>query len=127
MNDYNPFHTLYRSRDGLFLGVCKGLAQSRNIPTWVVRAFFIVAALLSSLWPVVLVYILLGLLMRPEPLLPPQSQDEQDFYDTAAQSRSRAIHRLKKAYDAVERRTRNLEHVLISKEADWERRLRERG
>lgn len=60
-------HLPYRARDGLILGVCKGLAQALEIPVWVARALAILGLVFSGGW-MILVYVVVGLLMRPEPL-----------------------------------------------------------
>ncbi len=58
---------LYRSRNGLLLGVCQGIAQWAALPVWLIRGAAILLALGSSFFPVGFAYLLGALLMEPEP------------------------------------------------------------
>lgn len=59
---------LYRSRDGLFMGVCQGLANQFDISVFWLRLLVLFLAFFTGFWPVLLIYIFLGLLFKPEPL-----------------------------------------------------------
>ena len=61
--------------------------------------------------------------MKPEPVVPINSDEEQEFYDSYLHSRKAAIDRLKRRYENLERRIRRMEHGVTSREFDWERRL----
>ena len=57
---------LYRSRYGIFMGVCSGLAERFDFSPWGVRLLFIV--LQVTIVPVMfLVYILMAFIMKREP------------------------------------------------------------
>jgi len=120
---HQPNRPLYRSRRGCFLGVCKGIAEWRGIDTVWVRLGVFIAIWLSGLWPGLAIYVIVGLLMKPEPVVPPVNDQEQEFYDDVASSRKRALAQLKRSFDALDRRTRRLEAAVTSNEYDWERRL----
>jgi len=114
---------LYRSRDGVVLGVCKGLAGYFDLKVFWVRVIVVVLLFLSGVWPVLGVYILASLLMKPEPLRPIETEDEQEFYDRYVSSRQRAAKQLKRRYERLDRRIRRLEDAVTSREFDWEQRM----
>jgi phage shock protein C len=82
----------YRSRHGLILGVCKGLARYMDCSVFLLRLIVVVIALLSAFWPVVLIYLLVALVMKPEPILHLETEAEAEFYGSFANSRRMAVH-----------------------------------
>jgi len=114
---------LYRSRTGLIMGVCKGVAQYFDFSVFWMRAITVVLLLFSGLWPMLVVYIVAALLMKPEPVLPLETEEEQDFYNSYTTSRSMALRRLKRIYDHLDRRIQRLESTVTTREYDWERRF----
>lgn len=121
-----PFRRPYRSRKGLVLGVCKGLANYLGTSAFVVRMIFLLGMLFTGLWPLLGIYFLAALLMKPEPALPPADLEEQQLYDLYARDPARAAQSLQARYERVERRIRRIEDLVTSRsarEADWDRRL----
>jgi phage shock protein C len=114
---------LYRSRHGVILGVCRGIAQYFDFSVFWTRAIAVALLLLTWFWPVLILYFAAALLMKPEPVVPITSDREQEFYDSYLHSRKTAIDRLKRRYEDLERRIRRMEHGVTSREFDWERRL----
>lgn len=115
---------LYRSRKGVVLGVCKGIAQYFDFSLFWTRVIAILLLLFSGFWPVMIVYFLAALLMKPEPAIPIDSEEEQEFYDSYVHSRRHAVDRLKKRYEKLERRIRRMEHTVTAREFDWDERLK---
>jgi len=118
----------YRSRSGLLLGVCKGLASYLGTSTFVVRIVFLLGMLFTGFWPLLGLYFLAALLMKPEPALPPADMHEQELYDLYTRDPARATSSLRERYERVERRIRRMEDLVTARsarEADWDRRLRE--
>ncbi len=116
---------LYRSRSGKILGVCKGLAEYFDLSVKGTRIIAVVLLISSGIWPMVVVYFLAALLMKPEPVLPLETEGEQEFYNSYTSSRRMALHRLKRTYDNLDRRIQRMEHIVTSREYDWDRRLNE--
>lgn len=116
---------LYRSRSGKILGVCKGLAEYFDFPVFWMRVIALVLLVSSGIWPLVIVYFVAALLMKPEPVLPLETEGEQEFYNSYANSRRMALHRLKRTYDNLDRRIQRIESIVTAPEYDWERRLNE--
>jgi phage shock protein C len=114
---------LYRSRTGLIVGVCKGVAQYFDFSVFWMRAIAVVLLIVSGIWPMLIVYIVAALLMKPEPVLPLETEEEQDFYNSYTTSRSMALRRLKRIYDHLDRRIQRLESTVTTREYDWERRF----
>jgi phage shock protein C len=115
---------LYRSRTGLIVGVCKGVAQYFDFSVFWMRAIAVVLLIVSGIWPMLIVYIVAALLMKPEPVLPLETEEEQDFYNSYTTSRSMALRRLKRIYDHLDRRIQRLESTVTRREYDWERRFK---
>ena len=116
---------LYRSRTGMLLGVCKGLAEFFDFSVFWMRVIAVGLLLLSGIWPLVGLYFVAALLMKPEPVLLPETEEEQEFYNSYASSRRMALHRLKRTYDNLDRRIRRIEDIVTSREYDWDRRLKQ--
>ncbi|HHP7235741.1 MAG TPA: envelope stress response membrane protein PspC, partial [Desulfobacterales bacterium] len=69
-------------------------------------------------------YLLAALLMKPEPVIPIEDDDERAFYDRYVHSRRGAVQRLRQRFERLERRIRRMEHFVTSREFDWDRRIR---
>lgn len=117
----------YRARDGMIMGVCKGLARHWGVSVFLVRAVAVLLLLFTGLWPMVGFYLLAGFLMKPEPAVAPETEDAAEFYDAYAGSRAQALARLKRKFDGVERRIRRMEDRVTSREFQWERRMNDDG
>ena len=114
---------LYRSRNGLILGVCRGIADAFDISALWVRLFAVLALFFTGIWPTAVLYFAAAFLLKPEPVNPIHGPEEQAFYDAYTGSRTSALHSLKRLYDSLERRLRRLEDRVTGKEYDWDRRF----
>jgi phage shock protein C len=100
---------LYRSRQGVVFGVCRGLAEYFDFSVFWARAIALILLFVTGLWPVAGLYILAALLMKPEPVIPIENEAEQEFYNSYTHSRHGAAQRLKRRYESLERRIRRME------------------
>ncbi len=114
---------LYRSRDGIILGVCKGIAEHFDFSVFWARVITILLLFFSGFWPIVVLYFIAALLMKPEPVIPIQTDEEQEFYDSYLYSRKGAAERLRRRYNNLESRIQRMEHYVTSREFDWEKRM----
>jgi phage shock protein C len=114
---------LYRSRNGVFLGVCRGIAEYFDFSVFWVRTITVIVFLFSGFWPIMGLYFLAALLMKPEPVVPIATEDQQEFYDSYVSSRKRASERLKRRYESLDRRIRRMEDTVTTRDFDWEHRL----
>jgi phage shock protein C len=115
---------LYRSRSGMLLGVCKGLANFLDVPVFWMRVLILMLTPFTGVWPMVAAYLIAGFVIKPEPVLPPNNDEERVFYDEYVASRGNALSRVKRRFERLDRRIRRLEDHVTSREFDFERRLR---
>lgn len=114
---------LYRSRDGIFLGVCQGVADTYDLSVFWVRLALVIVFLLSGFWPVIGIYIVAAILMKPRPVRPIENDDEQEFYDSYVHSPRSAAQRLRRKYENLERRIRRMEDKVTGRDFEWERKF----
>jgi phage shock protein C len=114
---------LYRSRHGIICGVCRGVAEYLDFSVFWTRMIAVALLIFTGLWPIVGIYLLAMLVMKPEPLVPLESDDEAEFYNSYTHSRSMALQRLKRIYDKIDRRVQRMEHAVTAREYDWDQRL----
>ena len=115
---------IYRSRNGLLFGVCKGIAEYFDFSVFWVRTVVFFLFLFTGFWPVGALYLLAVFIMKPEPVVPIGSVYEQEFYDAYVHSRPQAVSRLKRRYDSLKRRIQRMEDTVTSSEFNWESRFR---
>ena len=116
---------LYRSRDGVVFGVCKGVAEYFDVSVTGVRLAVILLAILTGFWGGVIAYVVAALLLKPAPMIPFESDSDAEFYNAYASSRTMALQRLKRTFDNLDRRIQRMETIVTARDYDWERRLRE--
>lgn len=121
---YDKQGGIYRARDGVFLGVCKGVADYFDFSVFWVRMALVVIFIFSGFWPVIGVYLVAAFFMKPKPVKPIESEEERDFYDSYVSSPHRGAQRLKRKFKDLERRIRSMEDKVTAKDYDWERRFR---
>ena len=115
---------LYRSRGGMILGVCKGLADHFEFSVFWTRVIALIVLFVAGFLPAIGLYLLAALLMKPEPVVPIKDSGEKEFYDSYTTSRHGAVQRLKRRYETLQRRIQRMEHIVTSTEYDWENRLK---
>jgi len=79
--------------------------------------------LFSGFWPVLFVYFVASLVMKPEPVRSINSADEQEFYDSYVHSRPNAARRLKRRFKNLERRLQRMEDTVTGREWEWEQKM----
>ena len=113
----------YRSRNGIILGVCRGIAEHFDFSVFWIRVIIVVLFFITGFWPTGVLYFIAAFLMKPEPVIPIENTDEQEFYDSYTRSKEMAIDRIKRRYENLERRIQRMEHTVTKPEFDWEKRL----
>lgn len=114
---------IYRARDGIILGVCKGVANCFDLSVFWIRAAMVILFLLSGFWPVIGIYLVAALLLKLEPARPVENDDQREFYDSYANSPRSAAQRLKKKFHDLDRRIRRMEDTVTGREYEWERKF----
>lgn len=115
--------TLYRSRHGAIFGVCRGIAEHYGFSVFWTRVLAVVSTSFTGFWGGVALYIVAAMIMKIEPVLPLETEEDEEFYHSYSASRSMALHRLKRTFDNLDRRLQRLENTVTTREYDWERRL----
>lgn len=125
MKRYNRIRRngIYRSRSGIILGVCKGLAEHFEFSVFWARVIALIFLGVVGFLPAIGLYLLAALLMKPEPVIPIRNSGEKEFYDSYTYSRQGAVQRLKRRYENLQRRIQRMEHIVTSAEYDWDKRL----
>ena len=114
---------LYRSREGIIFGVCRGLAENFSFSVNWARVIAIIFLFISGFWPAIGLYLIAALLMKPAPVVPIENEAEQEFYNSYTHSRHMAASRLKRRFDNLERRLQRMEHIVTTREFDWENKV----
>ena len=114
---------LYRSRKGIIMGVCRGLSDFFNLRVGWVRLLAVAILLISGIWPIVIIYLVAGVLMKPEPMIPLENEDQRDFYDSYTSNRRRTMRDLKRRFSTLDRRLRRMEDKVTSRDFDWEQKI----
>lgn len=115
--------TLYRSRKCMIAGVCRGIADYYHFDVFWTRVLAVVAATVTGFWPAVIMYLVAALVMKVEPVLPLETEEDEEFYHSYSGSRSMALHRLKRTFDNLDRRIQRMENAVTRRDYDWDERL----
>lgn len=114
----------YRSRNSLIFGVCRGIAEHLDFSVTALRVITVAGTLFTGIWPGIIAYIIAALLMKPEPMMPIDSQSDAEFYNSYSASSSLALQRLKDTFDNLDRRIQRMENIVTAPDFDWDERLK---
>lgn len=114
---------LYRSRNGVLLGICKGLAEYYDFSVFWVRIGVVFIFMLSGFWPLIGIYFVAALFIKPKPMQPLENEDEREFYHSYVDSPRNAAQRLKKKFNDLDRRIRRMEDTVTTREYEWEQKF----
>jgi phage shock protein C len=105
--------------------VCKGFAEYYDFDVFWTRVIVVAGSLFMGIFPaVVIMYFIAAMVMKVEPVLPLQSEEDEEFYHSYSGSRTMALHRLKRTFDNLDRRIQRLESTVTTRDFDWDERLR---
>lgn len=123
MTSYNP-NRLYRdTRNAKVMGVCAGIADYFDIKVCVIRFLAILAIIFTGGWAI-LVYVLLGFILDPKPDALYDRPQDDEFWRGARTKPDYTAVDLRKRFDAIERRCRNLEAYITSKRFRLDREIK---
>jgi len=114
---------LYRSRNGVILGVCRGIADNFDFSAFWIRAILIVTFIFTGFWPIIGIYILAALLMKSEPGTTDRKGSKRHFTCRYKKSGYEAADRLKRKWRHLDKRIRRMEDKVTSREYDWNHRF----
>ena len=126
---------LYRSRRGMILGVCRGLADYFDVSVLGIRITAVILFIFTGFWPIGAIYLLAAFIMKPQSRRtkrPRESSTYRERYDafteteteTENETKSAALRQLKRTSDRLNTRIQNMEDIVISREQDWDRRFK---
>lgn len=113
---------LYRSREGELFGVCQGIAEWRDLPVDSLRLIVAIAIIATGVFPGLVIYSLLALLLPLEPgygtrysrYQKGRRYDERERYTRED---------LRTAYESLRRKVETMEEEVLDKESDWDHRF----
>ena len=114
---------IYRSRDGVIMGVCKGLSEHFGIPLFWLRILFIAMLLFGGVWPMMGLYFLAAFILKPRPLKAFETEHEKEFYNSYVDSRKNTVRALHKRYKQMEQKIERMEEIVTGKEFEWDQKF----
>lgn len=125
MNRYSDItgRGLYRSRKGILFGVCRGLANYFDISVFWTRAIVVIFFIFTGFWPLIGLYILAILLMKPDPSTVTAGRGQKTDRGRCASAGYEAADRLRRKWHHLEKRIRRMEDKVTSREYDWNKRF----
>jgi len=88
------------------------------------RVVAVVFFFMTGIFPLIPIYVVAALLMKPEPPRELPS-DEEEFYNSVTTNRKLALSRLSGRLDGLDRRARRIEDIVTARGYDWDRRMRD--
>jgi phage shock protein C len=114
---------LYRSKNGVLLGVCKGVAGYFEFSVFWIRAAVVILFIFTGFWPVVGLYILAAFVMKSQPADGRRAGSKPNSGTRFHCARDDAAERLRRKWNHLEKRIRRMEDK-ISREFDGDNRFR---
>ena len=114
---------LYRSRKGVILGVCRGVADQFDFSVFWIRAIAVILFICAGFWPIVGVYILAALLMKSDPARSGGRKSKPGSGGRHHCTENDTADRLRRKWKRLEKRIRNMEDKVTSREFDWNSRF----
>lgn len=113
---------LYRSREGELFGVCQGIADWRDLPVDSLRLVVAIAIVVTGVFPGLVIYSLLALLLPLEPGYGTRySRQQQKHRDDGRERYTRED--LRSAFESLKRKVETMEEEVLDKESDWDHRF----
>lgn len=125
---YAQGRRLYRSRRGMILGVCRGLADYFDVSVLGIRITAVILFIFTGFWPIGAIYLLAAFMMKPQSRRterPRESGQYRERYEPFNETKSAALGQLKRTSDSLNQRIQNMEDIVVSREQDWDRRFKE--
>lgn len=124
-----------RSRDAKLFGVVAGFAEWKDLPVKETRLIVFLIILFTSIFPGLIVYLLLAL------ILPLQTEDDVVYEYGPRTSSGKRKHNnaedvqfeekssddLKREYEELKKKVRDMESEMFDKEKDWDERFNSSG
>lgn len=125
MSRYNSMsgRGLYRSRNGVILGVCRGVADYFDFSVFWIRGIVVILFIFTGFWPLIGIYLLAALLMKPDPAADAGVESRLNSGRRCCYTGKHASERLKRKWKHLEKRIRKMEDKVTSRKYDWNSRF----
>ncbi len=107
---------LYRSKNGLIMGVCQGIADWIGINAGYVRLLIVILTVFTGFFPFGLLYIIAAFFL-------PSETAEKKRYSYYRSSVKKGFYDMKKEFNDLSERFNKMENNNTDKEKDWENRF----
>jgi phage shock protein C len=115
---------LYRSRNGIIFGVCRGIAETFDLSLFWIRFGFIVAFAITLFFPTGLIYLILALVLKLEPIESSLNRPKNIIFEGSnTSSRKVGLRQFKAKFDSLENRIRRMESHVTDRAYDWDKRF----
>lgn len=121
----NPLGLYRDTKHGRIAGVCAGLGLYLDISPKFIRLAAILGCVFGFFVPVVGVYMLLALLLRPMPDPLFQSPQEEQFWRSVSASPNRTTSELNNRFRSLDRRLADIEKSVTSAEFNLRQKFRD--
>ncbi len=111
---YSNGKRLYRSRERMLFGVCKGIAEWKDLPVGWVRFFTVLAFMSTGFFPVGLIYLIAAIVI---PIEPP------GYYRNSSHDSSFSHNDYDDRFDSSDRYDEGKYKRRYDNEDDWDRRF----
>ena len=115
----------YRSRDSKWMGVCAGLAEYFGISPFWVRIATVACFFVFTGWPILIIYIVAAILMKPSPVRSFQDPSEKDFYEAYTSAPKYTVRNIHEKFVSLNRRIQRMEDQVTTRAYDWDRKMNE--
>lgn len=107
------------------MGVCQGIADWRDLPVGPIRLLLIIIAVSTGVFPVLVIYILAGLIM---PLEPTEREyrdrySKDDIKDRYREDRRHTVNDIKEEFEDLKEKVSNMEDDVFNKEREWDKKF----
>ncbi len=113
---------LYRSRNGKVFGVCQGIADWKDLPADTLRLIVGVSILVTGIFPGILIYALVALLLPLEPSGRESRYSNEQYSSRREDSYGESLN---ETFERLKRKVENMEETVFNKESEWDRKFHE--
>lgn len=110
---------IQRAPDGMLLGVCKGIARSRELPVTAVRLAAVALTMVMGFWPGIALYILAAALMEAAA---PQGEPSGEHVPDSPAERARLMRDMKERILRLDKRIQRMEDQVVRPDFQWDSR-----
>jgi phage shock protein C len=111
---------LYRSKNGMFFGVCQGIADWKGINAGYVRLALVVLTVFTGFFPFGLLYLLAAFFLPVEPTY--RERENRTWYKSSVK---KGFYDLRQDFDDMASRFNRMERSKDYRERDWDSRFKD--